>query len=319
MIDDIRERIRRAAPGLPVDDLQALGHQGWGGDSDAYLVDERWIFRFPRTPAVARALAVECCLLPRLAPRLPLPIPDFRYLGRDTAGAPAFVGYPAIPGEPLRPAHLAALDVVQVARVAAQLGAFLGALHRFPVADAVACGLSLPAESPRALIAAQLERWRLRVFPALVVDERRWVEDRIGTFLAGPDRLAYHPALGHGDLSGDHLLYDPSRHTLTGVIDFGDVRIGDPAGDFAWRPDYGDAFFAEVVHHYSGPADPYLAERTAFRADLVPLIQIGYGRATGRPEDVAAGRGALRARMAAGGGSVGCEHHFGRLDHDGHG
>ena len=103
--------IRSHFPDVAAEHLAELPHPGWGGDSNAFLVDGALVFRFPRGPGVAEALATEVCLLPRLAPRAPLRIPDFRYVayasrehsGTDTDpadGAPArvplFVGYPVI-------------------------------------------------------------------------------------------------------------------------------------------------------------------------------------------------------------------------------
>ena len=38
-------------------------------------LDERWIFRFPKSPGAAADLAHELALLPRLQGKLPLPIP----------------------------------------------------------------------------------------------------------------------------------------------------------------------------------------------------------------------------------------------------
>ncbi len=72
---DLADLIRRHFPALDPRRVEALPHVGWGGDSDAVLVDGALVFRFPRSEEVARGLAVEVCLLPDLAERAPLPIP----------------------------------------------------------------------------------------------------------------------------------------------------------------------------------------------------------------------------------------------------
>lgn len=57
-----------AFPELPVRDVAFLGK---GVFSHAYLVNDKWVFRFPKREAAARALSREVALLPKLAGRLP--------------------------------------------------------------------------------------------------------------------------------------------------------------------------------------------------------------------------------------------------------
>jgi aminoglycoside 2''-phosphotransferase len=293
-----RTLIRRYFPEIDAASLELMPHPGWGGDSDAWLVDKRWIFRFPRSAEVARRLDVEICLLPRIASSVPLRIPRFGLIARDASGLTIFVGYKAIPGEPLRREALQALSSAAVERLAKQLGDFLRALHATPIDVAAACGVAPPVHSPRALVERQLLRVEATAFPVLSADERAWVERRLQETLADPAQLAYALVLCHGDLSADHILYDPDNQQLTGIIDFGDVTIGDPAGEFTWRSDYGERFFELVLAAY-GPTDRAVADRVTFRIDCLPLIQIEYGVQTRRPEDVEEGRRLLRERMAA--------------------
>jgi aminoglycoside 2''-phosphotransferase len=291
-----RTLIRRYFPPIDAASLELMPHPGWGGDSDAWLVDGRWIFRFPRSTDVAKRLAVEICLLPRLALFLPLPIPRFELIARDEVGQPICVGYPAIPGVPMRPALLQALPVESVKRMAEQLGSFLRALHATPLEQAVACGVMPPAYSPRELVERQLRRVEVTIFPVLSADERVWVEQRFQMTLADPVLLAYAPVLCHGDFTSDHILFDRDGQRLTGIIDFGDLTIGDPVGEFTWRADYGEHFFERVLAVY-GPTDRAFAERVMFRINCEPLGQIAYGLEAGRSEDVAEGRQVLRERM----------------------
>jgi aminoglycoside 2''-phosphotransferase len=289
--------IRRSFPEIAAARLELMPHPGWGGDSDAWLVDGRWIFRFPRSAAIARRLAVEVCLLPRISSALSARIPHFDYIARDARGLPAFVGYEAIPGQPLRAETLRAIPAHVAEHLAEQVGAFLRTLHATPIDVAVGCGVDRPTNSPR----QNVERWQRQVestvFPALDGAERGWVERRFREALADAARFAFTPVVCHGDLSSDHLLIDPSGQGLTGVIDFGDVTIGDPAGEFTWWEEYGDSFFRRVLSAY-GPTDPSFVERVSFLIDCLPLIQIDYGVKTGRPEDLAEGRRLLRQRMA---------------------
>ncbi len=300
---DFAARIRRHFPDLLIGDIQALPHAGWGGDSDAVLVDDTLVFRFPRGPEVARALAVEVCLLPELAPRAALPIPRFTHVARDPAtDAPLFVGYPRIPGEPLTPARFAAVadDPAAVERLAAGLGAFLTGLHRFPLDRARACGVPEPAATVREGVAARCDAVRTGVYQVLAADERAAVDRIFAAWLTGPRHFAWPPALCHGDLSSDHVLVaGRGERGIAGVIDFGDLTIGDRTGDFVWRFEWGDAFFRRVLAGYgAATGDPEAFARVvAFRYRLMPLHQIAYGLETGSAADVEEGRRRLRANL----------------------
>ena len=312
--DRWRDLIRAEWPELAVDRIEVLPHLGWGGDSDAVLVNGELVFRFPRGPEVVRALAVEICLLPRLGRRVPVAIPDFQYIAVDPAsGRPRFVGYRAISGQPLTAERLAAVaDAGAVARLAAALAAFLSALHTFPVDEARACGAPAPFADGR----TQLEHYRAMVeeivFPALDARTRQ-VLDRQFTDLLADDRAGRWPAVVcHGDLSTDHILATvpgaegtASRGgpaALTGIIDFGDVCIGDPTGEFLWRFDYGEDFYRAVLDAYTGPiVDRVAFDRVvAFRHRVLPTVEIAYGVATGNAGYVAEGRRELERRLGLG-------------------
>jgi len=88
-LDEARVRAALAAafPALPVGRCRFVG-EGW--DSSVWSVDGVLLCRFPKRPAVARALEREIALLPLLAPA-----------GSPTDPALPFVGYPPIPGLPL--------------------------------------------------------------------------------------------------------------------------------------------------------------------------------------------------------------------------
>ena len=65
-------------PEVALESLQLLG-VGW--DNTAWLVDDRWVFRFPRRAVAIPGFERELGALPQLAPRLPLPIPDPVFVG----------------------------------------------------------------------------------------------------------------------------------------------------------------------------------------------------------------------------------------------
>lgn len=273
-------------PEVIVTQIEALSHTGWGGDYDAFLINGRDIFLFSRHPRAARVLAVERRLLPRLAPRVALPIPSFRYIAPDAPMAPPrCVGYAAIPGEPLTPTlfQRTATTGSILGHMADQLGAFLSGLHSCPLWVAEECGLSGPALSPLEQVSQSYHDVRVGVYPVLGSGERHFLDRLFAAFLADVRQAPWPPTLCHGDLTSDHILIDPSNGGhITGIIDFGDVCLGDPAGDFVWRYAYGDAFFRRVLACYRAPMGDGEAfvRRVVHRYHLIAIVEIAYGLET---------------------------------------
>lgn len=305
---EIAAIIREHWPDFEVEQVRAMPHTGWGGDSDAFLVNDRYIFRFPRHAEVARALAVEICLLPRLAPRADLPIPAFQYVATDRTaeGAeqmPLFVGYPAISGAPLTTPLFQELVTghdVTAERMAAQLGAFLSGLHTCPLEVARGCGVPDSAHAPVEQITQQYQRTQTLVYPALDAAERTFLDRLFSAFLEDVRQEPWTPMLCHGDLSSDHILVDRSNaDQISGIIDFGDMAIGDPAGDFVWRHEYGEACFRRVLAHYHAPVGDVeaLARRVTYRHRLMAAGEVAYGLEIGNAAYVEEGRRTLRAYM----------------------
>ena len=67
--------LREQFPDLPAQRVTVLA-TGW--DNTAFVVDGQWLFRFPRRRIAVPGVQREITVLSRLAPRLPLPIPDPR-------------------------------------------------------------------------------------------------------------------------------------------------------------------------------------------------------------------------------------------------
>lgn len=208
--------------GHPVEPLAA----GW--DNTVYRVGE-WVLRFPRRAVAVPGLIREAEILPRLAPRLPLPVPV-----PELADAPA-AGHPwpcwrarLLPGR--EPAE-AGLPDRDRGPAAAALGGFLRTLHDPALAAEFA---DLPVDPLRRadpgvrapMARACLHRLAARGHPADPAAER---------LLAAGERLgppAGPVVLSHGDLHVRHLLVDPAGRAA-GVIDWGDLCLADPAVDLS--------------------------------------------------------------------------------------
>jgi aminoglycoside phosphotransferase (APT) family kinase protein len=81
-----------------------------------------------------------------------------------------------------------------------------------------------------------------------------------------PGELPQAPV--HGDLSPDHILFDETRGTLTGIIDFSDVVVTSPLLDFVYLYHaYGRGFLTMLLEHYG------VADTAATKARVLALHQ----------------------------------------------
>jgi aminoglycoside phosphotransferase (APT) family kinase protein len=174
-------------------------------------------------------MATEVALLPWLALRLPLPIPRPDYAGAPSAPFPwPFAGYRMLAGRTLAEAR-----VSTAARegLAAPLGRFLAATHAIPAAAARERGAG-----PDAYERLNVKLRRVPTAERLELIARRGIAvDRAAIEAVldqAPDVAPRADVLVHGDLHAGQLLVDDD-HALSGVIDWGDVHLGDPAVDLA--------------------------------------------------------------------------------------
>ena len=271
--ESIRSEIARVAPefaGRPVAPL------GEGMDSIAFSVGGTFVFRFAKHAEAAAGLRREIALLPRLAPRLPLDVPRLEYVGEHSGTGFPFVGYRLIRGEPLHRTLYDGLPEASREGVLADLASFLDAVHAFPTQEAAGCGVARHGE--RADYLEDLRRARDDVFTLLADPVRHRIESRLRAFLDDDAHFADAPTLLHADLWPEHVLYSRAEGRLAGVIDFGDLSLGDPAYDLAFLAlGLGPGFLAGLLRHrpHSDPAR--LAEKVRAFALFNAIEDVFFG------------------------------------------
>lgn len=257
--------------------------EGW--DFRLYELDSGWLFRFPKRPESVLKLEVECKLLPALAERLSLPIPCYQWssglLGKP---GPPFAGYRKLPG--IQGDRASKVDRPALAR---QLGKFLHQLHSYPVVLARAAGV--PEESDL------VSRWGARALvqlPTLLnlqldaAHLHRHLEQK------QPQPFKGNPTLIHKDLWAEHILVDPASGRSTGIIDWGDVAIGDPAVDLAFLLTwFGEDWLRELLVYYGEGTDAFSMPRVRYLATCLVIHNIALGRELDRRAWIVAGQAAL--------------------------
>src|SRR5688572_22586104 len=132
----VAELISTQFPKLSPAEASYLGE---GCDSVAFVVNRQYVFRFPKRDDVEEQLLREVPLVAALAPRLPVAIPRYEFVGQPSAlFSRHFGGYPLIDGTPA--IHLD-LTGVRLAALAPAIGLALSGLHGWDVANATARGV----------------------------------------------------------------------------------------------------------------------------------------------------------------------------------
>ncbi|MGW3359001.1 aminoglycoside phosphotransferase family protein [Streptomyces bungoensis] len=194
-----------------------------GTENAMFRLGADLVVRLPRRPSAVADVRHEQRWLPRLAPLLPVPVPEPLGVGEPDEGFP----WPWSVYRWLEGRNPVAGAVERPERLAEDLGAFVRALRAIPPRDAPpgyrGCPLQERDEPTREAVAELGARVDAGAVTAL------WEEA-----LRAP-RHTGAPVWAHGDLSPGNVLVDGGR--LRAVIDFGTAGVGDPAVDLiaAWN------------------------------------------------------------------------------------
>jgi len=237
--EDFAERIHAMAPEVVV---QSAVYNGEGLGNDVVVVNGRLVFRFAKTERGRAALAGELEVLNAIRSRVALPIPDPLFTGDGS------MAYELLPGEQLSFAVLRKLPASVVETIALQLAEFLRALHGTPASDGL----------PATLALARRDEWEeLRrdtqalIYPLMLPHQREWAKGMFDRVLGDPRQFDDTPRVVHGDLWPEHVLFDRSAGRLSGIIDFGQAGLGDPAGDLGnLLQVYGETFVRRMLPAY---------------------------------------------------------------------
>ncbi len=250
-VELVRRLLEAQFPQYAALPLEAVQPGGW--DNRTFRLGQELSVRLPSAEPYVAQVEKEHCWLPRLAPRLPLPVPAPLAMGAPAEGYPWHWSiYKWLEGEPATTASIADLPAF-----AGSLALFLAALHRIDATDGPAAGshnfhrggrLAVYDTEARAALSALAGR----------IDAASAAE----VWAAALSSEWHHqPLWVHGDVASGNLLVKDG--VLYAVIDFGSSAVGDPACDLvmAWTEFSGDS-------------------RTVFRAEL-PFDDDTWRRARG--------------------------------------
>jgi aminoglycoside phosphotransferase (APT) family kinase protein len=227
-VDLARGLLAAQHPDLADRPLVVAAH-GW--DNVVLRLGDDLAVRLPRRAAAAELVRHEQAWLPRLAPRLPVPVPAPVRLGRPSDGSrrPAYPwAWSVVPWFAGRPAWAVPPGARQ--GLVAPLADLVAALHRPAPPDAPANPFrGVPLADRDAVVRERLRGGAVPDADALLA---------LWSRLVGTPAWQGPAVWLHGDLHPANLVATPAdsaggRASLAAVVDFGDITAGDPATDFA--------------------------------------------------------------------------------------
>ncbi|XAS70865.1 macrolide 2'-phosphotransferase [Micrococcaceae bacterium Sec5.1] len=247
----------------------------------ALLLDaegKRWRVRSPRHPEASTRLETEFMVLRAFAPaiRAELPFHVPTVAGTVRQGALTTFVYAHLQGSTLSIDELSAGSPA----LARDIGNALAAIHDLPLA--LVNNADLPSYSANEFRQRKLNELDQAAttgrIPAILL--RRWEHALEDVAL-----WRFNPSVVHGDLHEDNLMVQDD--TVTALTGWTDLRIGDPADDFAWLVASNESSFVEaVLSRYTearrDTPDAHLLRRAALLAEfalaqyLVKAMAVGH-------------------------------------------
>lgn len=250
--------IKEHFPEVAVDNPKLIT-KGW--DNNVVILDDKFVFRFPKREKYFDRFKAEVQLLRYLAPKMPVLVPDYQYTPDDLS----FGGYKMIPGIEMTPGVFNKFTDSQKKVVAEQLGKFLSVMHDTSVEKAKNFGFEEEEEGywwSRNHTEQTLKGLREKVFPKLSKEEINWIEYQFAQYLSLS--FDFEITVIHSDLVDDHIFVNPEKGKVTGVIDFADTEFSDPALDFAEMWHYGEQFPQQVLCNYEHKVGADFLKRSKF-------------------------------------------------------
>lgn len=296
--EEIKKIILSDFPDFIIEDIHFLA-QGW--DNFVYRVNSRYIFRFPKSSYNEHQLKTEILLLKKLSSQVFMPVPIFQFIGKESSVefSPAagsklkrriqllkkiarrgistddfsklravlynkiFVGYEEIHGSALKKNILSQLSTEQQDEAARVITKFLSSLHSFCIDEARNIGIG--ERHNKEYYELLFKEVQSSVFPRLRPEHCSVISELFYSYISDLENHVYQPALLHGDLSSNHILFDKATDKTTGIIDFGEACIGDPDYDLthlAW--DYGEDFLKVMLKYYPAKDPNKLLKKLKF-------------------------------------------------------
>lgn len=246
------------------------------GTYNVFQIENRFIARFPnkslRNEKGAQLIKNEIDILKLLSVYISFKIPNPLHYSLNIQNP--FMVYEKIPGISLSKCFNET-KISQKKKIANQIADFLSELHSLRL-DESSNLKSLSTENYRNYWKNISVEMKKEVFPKLNSGQKKWLNKVFSNFLDDKQNFKFTPCVIHGDFDTSNILVDPNNYNITGIIDFEESSIFDPAADFLFF-DEGDTFLTQILDNYKGIKEESFLNRMKFLycRTCVPYFQFG--------------------------------------------
>ena len=218
-----------------------------------FEINEQWIFRFTREKTQFKQLDVEKNFLLHFFDSALIQVPRIEYSGSN------FIGYRKIQGVPLVKDIVDTLNGKQIMAIWESLGLFITQLHES----------AFTHQDLSAFPYGGKDFWEDLWEPVkndLSTRTRELAHEYFVSYFLEAGNEKIETTICHGDLHPNHILYDADTHSISGIIDFGNICLNDPAIDFnLFERLYGDEALISILQFYNRSIEPNFRKRITFQ------------------------------------------------------
>jgi aminoglycoside 2''-phosphotransferase len=238
-------KIRSRCPQIDISKVEY--NLGDGTYNDIVVVNDTYVFKFPRYDWSVAFLDNEAKVINFLREYVTVPLPIQEPLGRD------MIKCNLMKGKQVFRNSLLQMDGKSQESIAEQIGSFLKKLHSIPIKDVENRAIGdYPYSECQDEWLTRFEEIKRKVFPYCSSYTKECINQIFSPLEEDDEFMVYKPVLIHGDMSPCHLFIDERTKKLTGVIGFGLSGLGDPAYDLGTLLDnLGETFLKRVGRYYN--------------------------------------------------------------------
>lgn len=296
-LEEVIESLYDFFPDIEENNIKFFYH----GTYNVFEVKNRYIFRIPdkvfRNQNGVNLVQNEVKMLQQIQNHVSITIPNILYISLDP-DCP-LMGYEKINGISLSQCYYKTSKREKL-QIAEEISIFLSELHSDELLNEVKrnrlIDTTFSCESYREKWENYYKKIQVSVFDSLNSTQKRWITNLFNTFFNGKENFNFKYTIIHGDFDITNILIDPKSLKLTGIIDFEESRIYDPAYDFLFY-DEGNDFLKEILSNYKGEIDNNFEKRMKFLYGSSCLAYIEFGMEHNFPDMVEAGFQLLKIRM----------------------
>ena len=274
MINKYIENIKKVYPSLNIESYEI---NDIGQNNDVIIINKSLVFRFPKYTKGIIKLKEEKEILEYVKGRVSIPIPRFTYESFESLEiGKVFTGYNLIKGEPLwKKTFLKIKEDDLKEALAMQITTFLREIHSVSK-ESLDKFIKLEESNPIEVMNNLYKRIKDKLFTFIRDEAKKEISASFEDFINSEDNKNIKINLIHGDFGASNIIYDKDLCEISGIIDFGGSRLGDPAYDFAGiLTSYGEDFFKMCINLY--PNGSEIEKRVRFYKSTFALQEALHG------------------------------------------